>query len=407
MANRTSGKTIENGNAADITGIVSAAVLERGQRQEARYKLRSSLRQVTKVKRLRYCGLPFEGDMIVRCKDGVHHFAGMRRNKEDPYHFTGMTTCGSAWICPVCASKVRHHRADEVSRAVVSALDKGYSALFVTSTLPHSADDRLRVTLNLLAEGRRYMANQPVVKALRREAGYLGSITGKEITYSFNGWHPHTHQVEFYEHEMTLASFAALSSAYYDYFSRFYSRNGFDGLSRQHGIKVERVELRDEVLARYVAKLQEGASFRLHTAHELTRSDLKQGRAGSLMPFDLASQYFGTGNKAMLELWYEFEEESKGKSALRFTEGLRALLLPNEAEQSDKKLADLKIGGRNAVLFAGSFYRKIAKIPDLEGKVLNTLDTGGFEALVELLTLYHLEDQIGYWQLEGESKESV
>src|SRR5438034_4943728 len=120
------GQTIESGIVADIAGYVpAAAVLGRGQRQEARLMLRSSLRQVTKLKRLRYCGLPFEGDMVVRRKDGVHHFSGMRRKKDDPYHFTGMSTCGSAWACPVCASKIRYHRADEVSRAVVSALDKG------------------------------------------------------------------------------------------------------------------------------------------------------------------------------------------------------------------------------------------------------------------------------------------
>src|SRR5947208_14675488 len=100
--------------------------------------------------------------MMVRLKGAVHHYAGM-------------STCGSAWVCPVCAAKIRYHRADEVSRAVVSALDQGCSALLVTCTIPHSAEHQLRVTLNLLAEGRRYVANQPVIKALRREIGYIGS----------------------------------------------------------------------------------------------------------------------------------------------------------------------------------------------------------------------------------------
>jgi hypothetical protein len=338
--------------------------------------------------------------MVVRRKDGVHHFSGMRRKKDDPYHFTGMSTCGSAWVCPVCAAKIRYHRADEVSRAVVSALDQGCSALLVTCTIPHSAEDQLGVTLNLLAEGRRYVANQPVVKALRRELRYEGSITGKEITYGVSGWHPHCHQIELYKDEMTLAGFAALSSAYYDYFNRFYSRNGFDGLTRQHGLRVEQVQLDGAALANYVAKLQEGTAIRLHTAQELTHWDLKQVRAASLMPFDIASKYFNTGDRALLELWYEFERESKGKSAIRFTEGLRAQLLPYDADRSDKKLAELKVGGTNAVLFTGSFYRKIARVPGLEGKVLTALDTGGYGALVELLTDYHLDDQAGgYWQL--------
>src|SRR5437868_10677842 len=158
MADIPFDQIIESGVVADIAGYVpAAAVVERVQRREARYKLRSALRQVSSLQRLRSCGLTLGTDIIVRCKDGVHHFAGERRKKDDAHAFPGMSTCASSWVCPVCSAKIRYHRADEVSRAVISALDKGYSAIFVTCTIPHSAEDRLGVTLNLLAEGRRYV----------------------------------------------------------------------------------------------------------------------------------------------------------------------------------------------------------------------------------------------------------
>src|SRR6266705_327847 len=198
MVEITYGQTIEGGVVEDIIDYVPAAgVMTRGQRQEARYKLRASLRRVTILKRLRACGLPI-GDMTVRLKGDVHHYSGM-------------TTCGSGWCCPVCSAKIRYHRAHEVSRAVVSALDQGMGALFVTRTIPHSAEDKLGVTLGLLAEGRRYVANQKKVKEARQAAGYVGSIAAKEITYGYSGWHPHCHDVEFMEHELSLADFAALS----------------------------------------------------------------------------------------------------------------------------------------------------------------------------------------------------
>jgi hypothetical protein len=54
------------------------------------------------------------------------------------------------------------------------------------------------------------------------------------------------------------------------------------------------------------------------------------------------------------------------------------------------------------VRFAGWFYHKIARVPGLEGKVLTALDTGDFAALIELLTVYHLEVEGEYWQLEDE-----
>jgi len=253
MGGLTHGQTVESGVVADIAGYVpAAAVVGRGQRQEARYKLRASLRRVTRLKRLRACGLPLSS-MMVRVKDGVHHYAGM-------------STCGSGWACPVCSAKIRFHRAHEVSRAVVSAHNQGMRPLFVTRTIPHSAEDALAVTLGLLAEGRRYVSNQKVVKTVRKAARYIGGIAAKEVTYGFNGFHPHSHDIELYEHELTLEHFAALSSVYYDYLSRFYSRHGFDGLSRKHGVVVEQVQLDGVALAKYMAKLQEGGDIRLHTA---------------------------------------------------------------------------------------------------------------------------------------------
>src|SRR6266567_7355823 len=227
MADIPFGQTMESDVVAEIAEYVPAsAVVERGQRLEARYRLRPSLRGVTSLKRLSSCGLPLGGSMMVRLKGAVHHYAGM-------------STCGSGWACPVCAAKIRYHRADEVSRAVVSALNQGMGAIFVTRTLPHSAEDRLGVTLNLLAEGRRYVANQTVVKGSRQAAGYIGGIASKEITYGVNGWHPHTHDIEYYKRELALEDFAALSSVYYDYLSRFYNRNGFEGLTRQYGVRIE------------------------------------------------------------------------------------------------------------------------------------------------------------------------
>jgi hypothetical protein len=388
MADRPFGQTIESGIVVDIAGYVpAAAIVERGQRQEARYKLRSSLRRVTSLKRLRSCGLPLGGDMVVRLKGAVHHYAGM-------------STCGSGFACPVCAAKIRYHRADEASRALVAALEQGFGALFVTRTIPHTAEDTLGVTLGLLAEGRRYVANQQGVKAVRRAAGYVGAIAAKEITYGYNGWHPHSHDIEYYERELSLANFAALSSVYYEYLSRFYSRNGFEGLSRQHGVRVEQLQLDGVSLAKYLAKVQEGADIRLYTAQELTRWDLKQGRAGSIMPFDIACAFFETGDMELLDLYHEYERETFGRSVIRFTKGLRARLLLQETEKTDEELAALQVGGLDVVRFAGFFYRKIARVPGLEGKVLTALDTGGFAALVELLTVYHLDSVGGFYHID-------
>lgn len=368
----------------------AAVAPERGARQESRYRLRAALRGITSLRRLGSCGLPLGGAMIVRNRGGIHHYSGM-------------STCGSGWVCPVCAAKIRYHRAHEASKAIVAALDKGMGALFVTRTIPHTAEDSLGITLGLLAEGRRYVSNQSTVKAIRQAAGYVGGIAAKEITYGNSGWHPHSHDIEFQQAEVSLEQFAMLSNVYYEYLQRFYTRHGFTGLSRAHGVRVEQVQLDSKALANYVAKVQEGASVQLYTAHELTRHDLKRGRIGSIMPFDIACEFFETGDMAALDLWYEYERETFGRSVIRFTKGLRARLLPQEAEQTDEELAALEVGGVDVARFTGWFYRKIARVPGLEGRVLTALDTGGFAALVELLTVYHLDIEGGYYQVEDTS----
>ena len=82
-----------------------------------------------------------------------------------------------------------------------------------------------------------------------------------------------------------------------------------------------------------------------------------------------------------------------------FPRGLRARLLPHEAEKTDEELAALEVGGGDVVRFTGWFYRKLARVPGLEGKVLTALDTGGFAALVEPLTVYHLDSVGGYYPM--------
>src|SRR5690348_4684696 len=133
-------------------------------KREARYTLRASLRKVSSLKRLRSCGLPLRGQIVAVERGGRHYF-------------NGMSTCGSGFACPVCSAKIRYHRAFEVSQALVSAFDKGMYGLFITRTLPHSAEDRLGTTFNLFNEARGYTVNQTKVKAVRAQANYIGCIS--------------------------------------------------------------------------------------------------------------------------------------------------------------------------------------------------------------------------------------
>ncbi|THJ48296.1 hypothetical protein [Candidatus Frankia alpina] len=258
----------------------------------------------------------------------------------------------------------------------------------MTRTIPHTAEDELRTTLGYLTEGRRWAGRHRSVKQAREEAGFLGCITAKEITRGNNGWHPHTHDVEVFREPVTPTAYGKLSREYFDKLNSSYVRKGHKPMVKGIGVKLDIITQDSDALGRYLVKLQETG---VGLGNEMARGDLKKGRKGSLMPFDIAAYFLRTGDVAGLKLWHEYERETKGKSVIRFSPGLRGLLLPDEAEASDEDLAAADgEAGVEVGRLANWLYRRVVAL-GLEAAVLRSLDTGGFGALTELLTAYHLD----------------
>ncbi|THJ57722.1 hypothetical protein E7Y31_18315 [Candidatus Frankia alpina] len=257
----------------------------------------------------------------------------------------------------------------------------------MTRTIPHTAEDELRTTLGYLAEGRRYFSSHWAVKQVREEAGYLGCITAKEITRGNNGWHPHTHDVEVFRESVTPKAYGKMCKEYFDKLNAFYVRQGHKPMAKGVGVKLDIITQDSDALGRYLVKLQETG---VGLGNEMARGDLKKSRKGSLMPFDIAAYFLRTGDTDALKLWHEYERETKGKSVIRFSKGLRGLLLPDEEEASDEDLAADGEEGVEVGRLANWLYRRVVAL-GLEAAVLRSLDTGGFGALTELLTAYHLD----------------
>ena len=57
--------------------------------------------------------------------------------------FVGVMTCGSVWVCAVCAHRIAGHRCTEVRRAVKRHCAAGGEVFIVTLTVPHHRHDDL------------------------------------------------------------------------------------------------------------------------------------------------------------------------------------------------------------------------------------------------------------------------
>jgi hypothetical protein len=97
------------------------------------------MQAITGIGRVRRCGLerdPEAGSTLVISERPEGRRAG----------FEGLVTCGSVWMCPVCAGKVASRRAEELATVLDTVHAGGGSAFMLTLTIRHTAGDRLGLT---------------------------------------------------------------------------------------------------------------------------------------------------------------------------------------------------------------------------------------------------------------------
>ena len=344
-------------------------------RRTVRYKLRQLLRQVSETDRCRRCGLDMIGSAVmVKVRDGVAHFAGVE-------------TCGRIWLCAVCAAKIRARRGDEIAEGVGRWIAQGGSAYFVTATLPHDQGDALKDSLNVLTKSWRFLTAGKGYQTEKERFGIVGNIKAVEITHGRNGWHPHIHAVI-----LTKTDVGVLDLC--DWFGRLDARWARALVTNKWSPGSNGIRLRLDLvtrstaqgLAAYVTKVQENG-----LGNEIARADLKAGRKSSRTPLQILANFGTDGLVDDLDLWLEYERATAGKSALRWSRGLRDLLIPEKEEQTDEEIAAEDIGGDEVAALLPHTWRRLLAIPGAESAVLDAVEAGGWTALVRTLVAYRID----------------
>ena len=243
-------------------------------------------------------------------------------------HWSNVQRCGSVWTCPVCAKQITEKRRSELSDAVNTWKKNhdGYLQL-LTLTFSHSVNESLRSLLERQKKAYKIFLETTKVKDILRAMGVKHKIRSFELTYGRNGWHPHFHILmftdRFYyegsEHTDTLTQLWIKSCV----------RAGLAAPSMEHGL-----DLRDGTYAeKYVSKWG--------LEQEMTKGHIKQGRNGSLTPFDLLQYSMvdaSMNNRTIASLYQEYGICTKGARQLVWSRGLKSLL--NISEKSDEELAE-------------------------------------------------------------------
>lgn len=318
---------------------------------------------------------------------GVHHDGDVDLGA----HWSGIERCASIWACPVCAAVIRAARTKEIQEAVDEWLkDPDHHLIMVTYTMRHRKSDRLDVTLPAALEAyQRNQAGSPWVR-FREKYGIVGSVRAAEVTVGKNGWHPHIHALYFTTKPLDKDGQAAMHSWLFERWFKFVTKLGGGAPTKLRGVDIRVASDSGKVVAQYLSKLQDDSKehrpLDKKVASELGRADFKEGRQGSLTPFELldpAKRADWQDDEAAYHLWVEYVEAVKGRRAITWSGEIRELL--NLArERSDEEIIndverqDLKL------LIPGKVYDSYKNQPAVLALILELVESGNLELAAQV-----------------------
>jgi hypothetical protein len=250
--------------------------------------------------------------------------------------YGGLMVCGNVWVCPVCAAKISERRRAELKTAFNGHINNGGYCTMMTLTFSHSARDKLEDLLDALSKAMIKFRSGKRYDKFRKEIGLIGSIRAFEITYGANGWHPHIHLLNMHTTEIEQWEWEYLKDDLYDMWSTACAKYGLS-CDRKHGIKLNDAQ----EASTYIGKWGDIMDKPWGTDSEMTKSNIKKGRAGSMTPFDFLRVAVDDGDLEYSSKFKEYADAIKFKRQLVWSPGLKDMFLIEE--KTDEEVAVEKI----------------------------------------------------------------
>jgi Replication protein len=114
-------------------------------------------------------------------------------------HLVGAQTCGHVWLCGVCSPKISVKRGHKLARALVASASLAVGVALVTLTLRHHAEETFADVLDRLSHLFSKLTDGRFASKFREQFRIVGTVRVIEVTHGLNGWHPHVHQLLFFQ----------------------------------------------------------------------------------------------------------------------------------------------------------------------------------------------------------------
>lgn len=332
---------------------------------ETEYIVRAGKREVQQKKGVRF-------RVVNCCRDKIGATVQpeiwySKQSERASFHKLGV--CGSVWTCPICSRRINLKRQSHIRAAYdlfvtkKPEISKGVrdgDAVMVTYTIRHGIGDDLDDLLGKLKEAdRQFLQKSHAYKKLvgytrtvkgekvrvPSELAYVGRIATTEITFGDHGWHPHSHQLWFFDRRLTAKEIERLRSDLFQEWRaaclsvglpapRAFYRDRATGKQKAVGVDCRRALSAEEYLTKFGHERDWGPEKEMASQHT------KSGKKGKTA-FQLLYEY-GQGDKQSGARFAVFAEATLGRHQVEFSKGLRERLLAlglDEILAADEELA--------------------------------------------------------------------
>lgn len=280
-----------------------------------------------------------------RCAWSIGQGVGIMHDGSRPAGYAGVERCSSIWACPHCAAVIRAGRAAEIEHAVKEHQKTAGEVLFFTGTVRHHRGDELATTLDAVLVGWKKMLQSRGWARLKKMHGLSGYVRAIEVTHGQHSWHPHVHALLFLDESVPAECWDELRALLFELWSDSVVRAGAKRPTEK-GLDLRRLDGDGRVLSAYLSKVQDEKKGRTSTwgvGAEVSRSDVKRGRSGSISPFellddDLDDDLDGYSGDERGRLWREYYIATKGRRAITWSRGLKKRY--DVGEKTDEEIQD-------------------------------------------------------------------
>jgi len=295
---------------------------KRSAKRDRMWWLLAGLRAIQPYEQLKKCCR-----VRVRRADGVECHV-VDHGGERRAHLGGLARCNSAWACPACAPKIRAEYAERID-AAVKHFGRPATRL-VTFTVRHSREDSLAVLIKKVRKAMQRLQGGRWWEELKAALG-LHTVASMEITHGLNGWHVHFHAAWFLEHPEQLdpATILGLQARW-------------RRMVRKH---MGEAHVPDQLRGFQVDECRPGMGHYMLGA-EISDAGEKKGRRGHRTVWQIAAAYAQNKRERDAALWQEYVRATHGKTIVKGSRGLWALVGVSEEEPTadDDATEDSHVG---------------------------------------------------------------